>query len=422
MARFQFKKSSNAAADEDTTTGSSGFLAVRVRLSALTGMLKALPGRLKRRPADTEDETGDSMDAPPKRPFNPKALIFPLALLLVVGGLSGTVAWLALRAEQTAAELAAAVPSVSVPVRLPDGSLRFPPESERPPEPVVPETPIEEKPVDPVDQPVTLAASRHDPLLERGRGGLLPKIGADGTQPWQYYARLFPQEDERPRIAIVLTDLGLQQSFLDAAIARLPGAVTFAFPAGLKNAQPMIDRSRQQGHEVLLTIPMEPVGYPASDPGPGTLLTSLTDENNIERLETALATATGYVGISSITGTRFTTKADSLRPILVQAQRRGLLYVDSWLVPNSQATRLATEMKLPRAVSDLLIDRVASAAGIDAQLKELERLAVANRVAVGFAQPFPVTLERLAHWSASLRDRGIVLAPVSAVVNRQATP
>ncbi|WP_280109999.1 divergent polysaccharide deacetylase family protein [Nitrospirillum viridazoti] len=47
-------------------------------------------------------------------------------------------------------------------------------------------------------------------------------------------------------------------------------------------------------------------------------------------------------------------------------------------------------------------------------------MAKLNGIAVGYAQPYPVTLEGIARWAVGLRDRGIVLAPVTAVVNRQA--
>ncbi|WP_148213364.1 divergent polysaccharide deacetylase family protein [Rhodospirillum centenum] len=363
-----------------------------------------------------------------------RALAFPLTVAGLVLAVAGTLVWLSLAAPDTLARMEAAArqgPVLRTPVLAVDGTPRFPDaapgassaadaDPAGPAATGTPETPAPEPAVDPVDLPVTLGPSRNPDLQERTRAGLLPRIGEDGVAPWQFYARPFPQEDTRPRIAIVLFDLGLSRTMLESAIDRLPGAVTFAFPAGLTGVQEMIDRSRTNGHEVLLSVPMEPEGYPRNDPGPGTLLTRLTDQDNLGRLEKALAAASGYVGLTSPSGTRFTAEGDHLRAVLQQLKRRGLVFVDAWMTPRSTATRLSTELGLPRATSDLLVDRVASAGGIDAQLQELERLARANGAAVGFAQPFPATLERLAAWAAGLKDRGIVLAPVTAVLNRQA--
>ena len=41
---------------------------------------------------------------------------------------------------------------------------------------------------------------------------------------------------------------------------------------------------RQGGHEVLLQLPMEPFDYPDNDPGPQTLLTMLSADQNADRL------------------------------------------------------------------------------------------------------------------------------------------
>ena len=39
--------------------------------------------------------------------------------------------------------------------------------------------------------------------------------------------------------------------------------------------------------------------------------------------------------------------------------------------------------------------------------------------AVAMGRPYPVTIERLREWAKGLQDRGLVLAPISAVADRQ---
>lgn len=340
-------------------------------------------------------------------------VIGAMVLILV---LAGTAGWLAVQAPETLRRIEAAHGlGQGVPVLLPDGTPRFADAAQAAPE--------EEVPLDPVDMPVTLTPSRNDQLLERLRVGRVPRVAPDGTAPWQYYARPFPQDDKRPRIAIIVTGLGQSEAATHAAIDRLPGAVTFAFIPSAENLQTKVDEARSKGHEVLLSVPMQPLGFPANDPGPNTLLSNLSDEENARRLEASLAAFTGYVGVTSKTdsGTDFLTQRESLRGVLLQVQRRGLIYLDLWQVSGSKAAAVSKELSLPRAISDLQIDRIPSGIGIDAQLAQLERLAQANGVAVGFADVSnPVSLERLSVWAAGLRDRGIVLAPVTAVVNQQA--
>jgi polysaccharide deacetylase 2 family uncharacterized protein YibQ len=81
--------------------------------------------------------------------------------------------------------------------------------------------------------------------------------------------------------------------------------------------------------------------------------------------------------------------------------------------------RIADDVGLPRAYADRLIDQEASRPAIDRALADLERLARQNGAALGIAQTYPVTFERLINWLAQIESRGFVIAPVSAVVNRQ---
>ena len=68
-----------------------------------------------------------------------------------------------------------------------------------------------------------------------------------------------------------------------------------------------------EGHEVLLQAPMEPFDYPDNDPGPQTLLTSLTPEQNVDRLHWLMSRFQGYVGIAGSMGARFTASEQALR-------------------------------------------------------------------------------------------------------------
>ena len=269
----------------------------------------------------------------------------------------------------------------------------------------------------------TVAVSHPHPdpeLVENGELGPLPIVDAAGRQPWRVYSRPFNALETRPRIAIVITNLGVSATSTQSAIQELPGAVTLAFAPYARRLDEWIDASRAAGHEVVITLPMEPLDYPRSDPGPYGLLTTLDAEQNLRRLEWVLSRFTGYVGVTNFLGSRFTTDAQALRPILVELKRRGLMFVDGRDNPLSVAPHLATEVGLPRAVNDIFLDQQASRIAIDGQLEEVEKTARKNGAAVAFGQPFPITIARLKRWIRGLSERGFVLAPVSAVAGRQA--
>ena len=255
-------------------------------------------------------------------------------------------------------------------------------------------------------------------LVEQSAQGPLPVVGRDGREAWRIYARPFDRTDKRPKIAIVLYGIGPSASAMQAAIQGLPGPITLAFSPYADNLSNGIATARAAGHETLLMVPMEPSNYPQFDPGPKGLLTSLKPEDNISRLEWMLARTTGYVGVTSFMGSRFTREHRHMSAILQQVRRRGLLYLESRTTAANLIGEIAKTVRVPFAANALFIDQRASRPAIDSQLQEIERLARKLGQAVGMAYPYPVTLERLSAWSRNVGKRGFVLAPVSALAVR----
>jgi len=252
-------------------------------------------------------------------------------------------------------------------------------------------------------------------LSEDTPQGSLPRVGEDGRQPWQAYARPFNTADKRPRVSIVVVDLGLSRVASDAAIDRLPPNVTLAFDVQSPVVGAWCARARQAGHETLLMVPMEPFDYPRSDPGPNTLLSNLPNSDNLQRLQWALRQGTGYVGITTLSGSRFTTDPDKIKPILEELRRRGLMIFDARVAPHSAIADLAHDAHVAVAVETQRIDQNLAPAAIDTALNQLEQTARLTCHAVGMAAPLPVVLDRLGPWIKQLRQDGVALAPLSAM-------
>jgi polysaccharide deacetylase 2 family uncharacterized protein YibQ len=256
-------------------------------------------------------------------------------------------------------------------------------------------------------------------IIEKSRYGLLPKIGVDGSRPSKLYARLADSEkaaDNNPKIAILVGGLGLSQSSTIDAINKLPPEVTFAFAPYGGQMQAQVNKAREQGHEVMLQIPMEPFDYPANDPGPQTLLSNLPREQIAERLYWSYSRFSGYTGVVNYLGAKFTANGTALRPVLEDIRDRGLIYVDDGSSPRSTAAQIATDLKLGFAKAKLTLDTEPAPDKIDEALGRLEQEAREKGQAIGIASALPVTLERIGKWSKDLSQRGITLVPVSTVV------
>jgi polysaccharide deacetylase 2 family uncharacterized protein YibQ len=239
---------------------------------------------------------------------------------------------------------------------------------------------------------------------------------------WTRYRRPFDDNDRRPRIAVVVAGLGLTTQITEDALRTLPGGVTLTFSPLAPRIEEWVERARRDGHEVLLDLAMEPTNFPQNDPGPRTLLTSLTPQQNLERLDWVLGRVDGVVGVAAVQGSRFSATPEVLRPVLAALASRGLMILDTRATPRSVIPRLASEIGLPRAIADrtIDIDNETSRVSIDARLAEIERIAREGGTAVAIAQSVsPVMLERLAVWLPTLQDKSLALAPVTAVVSRQ---
>jgi polysaccharide deacetylase 2 family uncharacterized protein YibQ len=275
-------------------------------------------------------------------------------------------------------------------------------------------------PAVPRDPP--LSPSPDPALVQMTALGPLPRVGDDGRLPRQVYAKPFNTADNRPRIAIVVTGLGLSAAATESAIQGLPGSVTLAFAPYSPRLNEWIRLARAAGHEVLINVPMEPTNYPAYDPGPQTLLTTLNAEGNLDRLLWSLSRGTGYVGVVDFLGSQFTTSRDHMTPVLNAIKRRGLLYLDSNSSPRSVSTVVAARLNLVSAKATLTLDERASRTEIDRRFAELEQRAKRERRAIGIASPYPVSLERIAIWVRQLEARGIAIAPVSALTQAPTPP
>jgi len=257
-------------------------------------------------------------------------------------------------------------------------------------------------------------------VVESSRYGPLPKIAADGSRPSDVYARPAGQVEPGPgqpvRIAILITNLGLSEVETTQAINSLPGQVTLAFGPYGRNLEGWVRQARGAGHEVMLQVPLEPFDYPDNDPGPHTLLTSLSPEENMKRLHWIMSRFTGYTGITNYMGAKFTAAQQAFLPVLEEIKSRGLLYLDDGTAARSTASQIARDLGVDYSSSQLVIDEGRNATEIDLALKKLESIAQQNGFAIGIGSSLPITIGRVAEWSKSLKSKGIELIPVSAAV------
>ena len=354
-------------------------------------------------------------------------ILYSAILVIFFGGAGIVFGWVLVNAEKTIEKRIAMTPAVTVEV-LADGETA--PKNSSKEQSQAKDQRIEdgsdktimeksEKPKDTSGDRDALVGIIFPHITEETEDGPLPIIAADGRQPWLEYSRGFKRADRKPRIALIVTNLGLSATYTKAALKLLPEDITLSFSHVAPRLKSWIREARQKGHEVLMDIPMEPLGFPKNDPGRATLLTSSNEVENLNRLEHVMKKAGGYVGLLGTLGTKFMLHSETFLPILKTIKQRGLIYVDSRSTSRSLGPELASSIQLPRAFNNIFIDKEPSNQKIQSKLDELEKIALKKRFAVGIAQPFPLTIEILSQWAEKLKAKQISLAPITAVVDKQ---
>ncbi len=271
-----------------------------------------------------------------------------------------------------------------------------------------------------------LASAPVEALVETSAYGPLPKVGADGKRPADVYARpaaaQAAAQNVAGRIAILVVGLGLSEVATQEAIDKLPDTISLAFGPYGRNVQDWAARARSGGHEILLQIPLEPFDYPDNDPRPHTLLTSLSADENQQRLHWLMTRFTGYIGLTNNMGAKFAAAQAAFLPVLEEARNRGLIWLDDGTAARSAASQIAADSGLVYQTAQARIDAVPDAVEIRKVLGQLETLARERGVAVGVASSLPLTIAEIRQWAEGLAARDIALIPVSAVArHRQQT-
>jgi hypothetical protein len=216
-----------------------------------------------------------------------------------------------------------------------------------------------------------------------------------------------------PLVALVIDGAGLDQTLTQRLLA-LPQAVTLAISPYAADPAGLADTLHKAGRDYLVSLPLEPSGFPMNDAGPRALLTGANPAQNELNLKWVLDRVPGARGatgaLDGLRGERFAANPALFGPLLTTLRDHGLFYVDprrGVALPRQSAARAI----------DLVLDDPPDRASIETHLAEFERAARDHGAVIGLAgPPRPALMDRLEGWLAALNQRGLTLVPVAALV------
>ena len=271
---------------------------------------------------------------------------------------------------------------------------------------VTPEKPS--KPVSPVKSvPATQQTIAKSPTFEIYPSKKIPSV----KKP----VKSATPAKHRPLVAIIIDDLGYDKK-IAIKFSKLNAVLTFSILPHSPFQKTIAHLSREKGFDIMLHLPMEPVEYPDVNPGPGTLLTSMTPDQLTRQLENDLDAVPFIKGVNNHMGSKMTAASSQMYQIFSILKKRGLYFVDSRTSAETLCKPSARLFQIPFAQRDVFLDHVATVEFIRKQLNELVRIAQHNGYAVGIGHPHSLTYQVLREMLPELQKK-VRLVPASEIVD-----
>lgn len=220
---------------------------------------------------------------------------------------------------------------------------------------------------------------------------------------------------ESALVAIIIDDLG-QDLKLAEEISSLPAKITFAVMPGLPNSKKVAHLAKKTSREVLLHLPMEHRGKNGKQ-APGVLRSDMTPMDFLDTLNGNLASVPGAVGVNNHEGSSLTENKEAMKFLMAELKARELFFLDSFTSSDSVGYITAKEFGLRTARRDVFLDNDINQDAIRKQLEELSRMAKEHGRAIGIGHPHPATISELRRWLAAAPEQGVVIVPVSKIIN-----
>ena len=206
-------------------------------------------------------------------------------------------------------------------------------------------------------------------------------------------------EPERPlpRLALVIDDLGYMQPELVTRLCSLPVAFSVAVLPYQEFTRDSADIAHRLGKEVMLHLPMEPIGYPGPgrDPGPNAILYNLPEPEVRRRVRMALDGIPHRVGVNNHMGSRITPDRTRMGWVLQELKARKLFFVDSRTEKDSVAYDVAEQLGIPAVQRKVFLDDDKAFPEMEKQWDRALKLAEKEGSVLIIGHIYPETVEAL---------------------------
>jgi polysaccharide deacetylase 2 family uncharacterized protein YibQ len=223
-----------------------------------------------------------------------------------------------------------------------------------------------------------------------------------------------------PRVAVLLFASSEDEALLVTACARREpfGVGVLATGAG---KPPTLRAARNQRHEVVLFMPMEPENYPRVNPGPATLLVSMPAGRIEQSLRREIELARPIVAVANLMGSFATQDEPFMTAIYRELRHEDLPFLHVGAVPRAVCRPLAARVGAAYQEPDAMIDaeaRHGDAKSLDQAWADCLERAKEREQALVLIRVTPISAPWLERAFAPSVLAGVQLVPISALMRK----
>lgn len=219
----------------------------------------------------------------------------------------------------------------------------------------------------------------------------------------------------RPRLALVIDDLGYARNGVVKDILSMDLPLTISVLPGLQHSTYALRRAQEAGKCTILHLPMEPEEEHGSDTDE--VRTDMDDAAIEAVVERYVRSLPGIKGVNNHQGSRATADRRVMEAVLRVLEEHGLFFLDSLTSSKSVAYNTAKDMGVPAARNYAFLDDDTEDPEVIADnLRRLVAVAKKQGTAVGIGHPRRSTLQALKDNEAYLKRAGVDLVYLTDIV------
>lgn len=222
------------------------------------------------------------------------------------------------------------------------------------------------------------------------------------------------------RLALVLYGFGEDDS-LARAVFGLAAPFAVALSPGSRASASHFALAHARDREVVLHLPLEPVNYPRIDPGPGTILVTMTPAQVAGRVRKFVGQAEPVIAVANHMGSLATQDMSVMTALFRELKRERLPFMHVNPAPGAVCRSLSGNLGVLYEEPDAVIDaeaRARDAKALEKRWRQLLELARDRGDLVVWLRATPASAAWLPGAADPRRLGGVSLVPLSALLRR----